>query len=44
MSEALSPGDRCFQGLLPDTASGHPKVPRLAVNNDCCRENLCPDG
>ena len=40
MPEALRPGERCSPDFLSDTFSASRRFRILAVNDDCCRENL----
>ncbi len=41
MPVALQPGQRWSLDFLADTFGASRKFRILAVNNDCCRENLC---
>ena len=41
MPAALRPGERWSMDFLPDTFGTSRKFRILAVNDDCCRENLC---
>ena len=41
MPEALKPGQRWSLDFLSDTFGASRKFRILAVNDDCCRENLC---
>jgi len=41
MPGALRPGERWSLGFLSDTFGASRKFRILAVNDDCCRENLC---
>ncbi len=41
MPEALRPGERCSLDVLSDTFGASRRFRILAVNDDCCRENLC---
>ncbi|MCB1356445.1 MAG: IS3 family transposase [Maritimibacter sp.] len=41
MPEALRPGDRWSLDFLSDTFGASRRFRILAVNDDCCRENLC---
>lgn len=41
MPEALKPGERWSLDFLSDTFSASRRFRILAVNDDCCRENLC---
>ena len=41
MPEALRPGERWSLDFLSDTFGATRKFRILAVNDDCCRENLC---
>ncbi|SLN77093.1 Integrase core domain protein [Ruegeria meonggei] len=41
MPEALRPGERWSLDFLSDTFGASRKFRILAVNDDCCRENLC---
>ena len=41
MLEALRPGERWSLGFLSDTFGASRRFRILAVNDDCCRENLC---
>ena len=40
MPEALRPGERCSLDFLSDTFRASRRFRILAVNDDCCRENL----
>ena len=41
MPVALHPGERWSLDFVSDTFGASRKFRILAVNNDCCRENLC---
>ena len=41
MPEALKPGERWSLDFLSDTFGASRRFRILAVNDDCCRENLC---
>ena len=41
MPEALRPGERWSLDFLSDTFGASRRFRILAVNDDCCRENLC---
>ena len=41
MPVALRPGERWSLDFVSDTSGASRKFPILAVNDDCCRENLC---
>lgn len=41
MPEALKPGERWSRDFLSDTFGASRRFRILAVNDDCCRENLC---
>lgn len=41
MPEALHPGERWSLDFLSDTFRASHKFRILAVNDDCCRKNLC---
>ena len=41
MPEALRPGERWSLDFLSDTSGASRRFHILAVNEDCCRENLC---
>ena len=41
MPEALRPGERWSSDFLSDTFGASRRFRILAVNDDCCRENLC---
>ena len=41
MPEALNPGERWSLDFLSDTFGASRRFRILAVNDDCCRENLC---
>lgn len=41
MPEALRPGERWSLNFLPDTLGASRRFRILAVNDNCCRENLC---
>jgi len=41
MPEALKPGERWSLDFLSDTFDPSRRFRILAVNDDCCRENLC---
>ena len=41
MPAALRPGERWSLGFVSDTFGASRKFHMLAVNDDCCRENLC---
>jgi len=41
MPEALRPGERWSLDFLSDTCGASHRFSILAVNDDCCRENLC---
>ena len=41
MPEALGPGERWSLDFLSDTFDASRRFRILAVNDDCCRENLC---
>ncbi len=41
MPEALKPGERWSLDFLSDTFDTSRRFRILAVNDDCCRENLC---
>ncbi len=42
MPVALRPGERWSLDFVSDTFGASRKFRMLAVNDDCCRENLCP--
>ena len=41
MPVALRPGERWWLAFVSDTFGASRKFRMLAVNDDCCRENLC---
>ena len=41
MPQALKPGERWSLDFLSDTFGASRRFRILAVNDDCCRENLC---
>ena len=41
MPVALRPGERWSLDFVSDTFGASRKFRTLAVNDDCCRENLC---